>query len=297
VVQSHLNDLVLGVQTLVEELGITRCGGIEFKWGIRTYVMGIVNVTPDSFSGDGLSGSVLASLEQARRFVQDGADIIDVGGESTRPGSASIDADEELRRVIPVIEALAREISVPISIDTYRAEVAKRAVEAGAYMINDVWGLKKDPDMAEAVSSLNVPVIIAQNQRGSSYVDLIPDLISDLKSSIDMAVNTGIKRANIILDPGVGFGKTVEQNLEIVRRLAELKELKRPILLGTSRKSFIGYTLDLPVEQRLEGTAATVAIGIAHGADIIRVHDVKEMARVVRMSDAVVRPGVHKAEG
>ena len=296
-VQSHLNDLVLGVQILAEELGITRCGGIEFKWGIRTYVMGIVNVTPDSFSGDGLSGNVLASLEQAKRFVQDGADIIDVGGESTRPGSASIDADEELRRVIPVIEALTREISVPISVDTYRAEVAKRAVEAGAHMINDVWGLKKDPNMAEVASSLDVPVIITQNQRGSSYVDLIPDLIADLKSSIDMVLNTGVKMENIILDPGVGFGKTVEQNLEIVRRLADLKELKCPILLGTSRKSFIGYTLDLPVEQRLEGTAATVAIGIAHGADIIRVHDVKEMVRVARMSDAVVRPGFYKAEG
>ena len=279
-----------------EEPGLTRCGGTEFKWGTKTYVMGILNVTPDSFSGDGLDGSVTASLEQARCFVADGADIIDVGGESTRPGSAPIDADEELRRVIPVIEKLAKEISVPISIDTYRAEVAKKAVEAGAHMINDVWGLKKDHDMAEVSASCDVPVVITQNQRGSSYVDLIPDLIADLKQSIDMALKSGIKWENIILDPGIGFGKTVEQNLEIVRRLAELKTLKRPILLGTSRKSFIGYTLDLPVEQRLEGTAATVALSIANGADIIRVHDVTQMARVARMSDAVVRPGYYKAE-
>ena len=259
--------------------------------------MGIVNVTPDSFSGDGLSGSVAASLDQARRFVADGADIIDVGGESTRPGSAPIDADEELRRVIPVIEKLAKEISVPISIDTYRAEVAKRAVEAGAHMINDVWGLKNDPDIARVTVDLDVPVVITQNQRGSSYEDLIPDLIADLRQSIDMALTAGIKWENIILDPGVGFGKTVEQNLSIVRRLAELKALKRPILLGTSRKSFIGYVLDLPVEQRLEGTAATVALGIAGGADIIRVHDVTQMARVAKMSDAVVRPGYYRAEG
>jgi dihydropteroate synthase len=283
-------------KTLSEELGLTLCGGTEFEWGTRTYVMGIVNVTPDSFSGDGLSGSVSASLEQARRFIADGVDIIDVGGESTRPGSAPIDAGEELRRVIPVIEALAKEISIPVSIDTYRAEVAKRAVEAGAHMINDVWGLKKDPDMAKVAASCDVPVVITQNQRGSLYEDLIPDLIADLKQSIDMAVKAGIKWENIILDPGVGFGKTVNQNLEIVRRLAELKTLRRPILLGTSRKSFIGYALALPVEERLEGTAATVAIGIAGGADIIRVHDVKEMVRVAGMSDAVVRPGFYKAE-
>jgi len=259
--------------------------------------MGIVNVTPDSFSGDGLSGSVSASLDQARRFVADSANIIDIGGESTRPGSAPIDANEELRRVIPVIERLTKEIDVPVSIDTYRAEVAKRSVEAGAHMINDVWGLKKDPDMAKVAAGCDVPVVITQNQRGSSYVDLIPDLIADLQKSIDMALNAGIKWENIILDPGIGFGKMVEQNLEIVRRLADLKVLKRPILLGTSRKSFIGYALDLPVDERLEGTAATVAIGIANGADIIRVHDVKEMARVAKMSDAVVRPGYDRVEG
>jgi len=286
----------LGVCALSLELGVTRCGNTTFEWSARTYVMGIVNVTPDSFSGDGLDGSVVASLEQAKRFVEYGADIIDVGGESTRPGSDQITADEELRRVIPVIKKLTKEISVPISIDTYRAKVTEKAIAAGAHMINDVWGFKKDPDIAEVAAGYDIPVVITQNQRGFSYVDVIPDLIADLQKSIDMALGTGIKWENIILDPGVGFGKTVEQNLEIIRRLMELKALKRPILLGTSRKSFIGHTLDLPVEQRLEGTAATVAIGIANGANIIRVHDVKEMVRVVKMSDAVARPGFHKAE-
>ncbi|MFC1978713.1 dihydropteroate synthase [Chloroflexota bacterium] len=296
-VQSHLNGFGWRSKTLAGELGLTRFGSTEFKWGMKTYVMGIINVTPDSFSGDGLDGSVVASLDQARQFVTDGADIIDVGGESTRPGSAPIDVDEELRRVIPVIETLSKEIGVPISIDTYRAEVAKKAVDVGAHMINDVWGLKKDADMANVVATIDVPIVITQNQRGSLYEDFIPDLIADLQKSIDLALSAGIKWENIILDPGVGFGKTIGQNLEIVRRLTEIKALKRPILLGTSRKSFIGYTLALPVEQRLEGTAATVAIGIVNGADIVRVHDVKEMVRVVKMSDAVVRPGYYEAEG
>ena len=273
------------------DMGVTRCGSAEFEWGARTYVMGIVNVTPDSFSGDGLAGSVSEALVQARRFVDWGADILDVGGESTRPGSDPVDAGEEMRRVIPVIEALTSDLPVPVSVDTYRAEVAQKAIAAGAHMINDVWGLKKDPLMAEVAAQCGVPVVITQNQRGSSYRDLLPDLISDLKESIDMALKSGISFENIIIDPGIGFGKTAEQNLEIVRRLAELKVLKRPILLGTSRKSFIGYALNLPVDQRLEGTAATVAIGIANGADIVRVHDVKQMALVTRMSDAVVRPG------
>lgn len=277
-------------------LAVTRCGDTEFRWGQKTYVMGILNVTPDSFSGDGLSGSVAASLDQAKHFEQLGVDIIDVGGESTRPGSDPVDADEELRRVIPVIEALTKEISVPVSIDTYRARVAKEAVKVGAHMINDVWGLKKDPEMAAVAAACNVPVIITQNQRGFSYKDLIPDLIADLSTSVDMALDAGIRRENIILDPGVGFGKTAVQNLEIISRLAELKVLELPILLGTSRKSFIGYVLDLPAQQRVEGTAATVAIGIAGGADIVRVHDIAQMMRVVRMSDAVARPGYYKAE-
>jgi dihydropteroate synthase len=272
----------------VKPLGITRCGNMEFRWGQRTYVMGIVNVDPDSFSGDGLCDAD-AAVVQGKRFAAEGADIIDVGGESTRPGFKSISIDEELGRVMPVIERLARELSVPVSIDTYKSEVARRAVAAGARMINDVWELKRDPKLARVAAEAGVPLVISQNQRGSKFHDFFPELIASLKKSMQIALDAGVDWNNIIIDPGVGFGKTVEQNVEIVRRLAELKVLGRPILLGTSRKSFIGHVLDLPVDQRLEGTAATVAIGIANGADMVRVHDVAQMVRVVKMSDAIVR--------
>ena len=269
-------------------LGITSCGNMEFRWGQRTYVMGIVNVDPDSFSGDGLRDAD-AAVAQGKRFAAEGADIIDVGGESTRPGFEPVSADEEMRRVLPVIEILADELSVPVSIDTYKSEVARRAVAAGARMINDVWELKRDPKLAQVAAESGAPLIISQNQRDSKFHDFFPELIASLKRSIQVALDAGVTWNNIIIDPGVGFGKTVEQNVEIVCRLAELKALGRPILLGTSRKSFIGHVLDLPVDQRLEGTAATVAIGIAHGADIVRVHDVAQMVRVARMSDAIVR--------
>jgi len=268
--------------------GITRCGSMEFRWGERTYVMGIVNVDPESFSGDGLRDAN-AAVDQGKRFAAEGADIIDVGGESTRPGVESIPAEEELRRVLPVIERLASELAVPVSIDTYKSEVARRAVASGAYMINDVWELKRDPKIAQVAAEAGVPLVISQNQRGSRFHDFFPELIASLKRSIQMALDAGVDWNNIIIDPGVGFGKTVEQNVEIVRRLAELKTIGRPILLGTSRKSFIGHVLDLPVDQRLEGTAATVAIGICNGADIVRVHDVAQMVQVARMSDAIVR--------
>jgi dihydropteroate synthase len=261
---------------------------MEFRWGERTYVMGIVNVDPDSFSGDGLRDAETA-ISQARRFVAEGADIIDVGGESTRPNAGSISVDEELRRVIPVIERLAGELPVPLSIDTYKAEVARRAMAAGAGMVNDVWELKRDPGIARVAAEANVPLVISQNQRDSQFQDFFTELIAGLKKSIQVALDAGVERGNIIIDPGVGFGKTPEQNVEIVRRLAELKVLGCPILLGTSRKSFIGHVLDLPVDQRLEGTAATVAIGITNGADMVRVHDVAQMVRVVKMSDAIVR--------
>ncbi len=273
---------------LSKPLGVTRCGKMEFRWGERTYVMGIVNVDPDSFSGDGLRDAETA-IAQARRFVAEGADIIDVGGESTRPNAGSISVDEELRRVIPVIEGLAGELTVPLSIDTYKSEVARRAIAAGAGMVNDVWELKRDPKIARVAVEANVPLVISQNQRDSKFQDFFPELIASLKKSIQSALDAGVERDNIIIDPGVGFGKTPEQNVEIVRRLAELKVLGRPILLGTSRKSFIGHVLDLPVDQRLEGTAATVAIGIVNGADIVRVHDVAQMVYVARMSDAIVR--------
>ena len=269
-------------------LGITRCGNMEFRWGQRTYVMGIVNVDPDSFSGDGLCDAD-AAVVQGKRFAAEGADIIDVGGESTRPGFKSISIDEELGRVMPVIERLARELSVPVSIDTYKSEVARQAVAAGARMINDVWELKRDPKLARVAAEAGVPLVISQNQRESRFHDFLSELIASLKKSMQIALDAGVDWNNIIIDPGVGFGKTVEQNVEIVRRLAELKVLGRPILLGTSRKSFIGHVLDLPVDQRLEGTVATVAIGIANGADMVRVHDVAQMVRVVKMSDAIVR--------
>ena len=266
-----------------------RCGNAEFRWGERTYIMGVLNLTPDSFSGDGLSWDTEAALAQARRFTAQGADIIDIGGESTRPGGQTISADEEIKRVIPAIERLAGEVSVPISIDTYKASVARRAVAAGARMINDVWGLRQDAGLARVAAEAGLPLVLTSNQRDEPAADIISGVVSDLERAIRQAIAAGVPRECIIIDPGIGFGKSLKQNLEILRRLAELKQLGRPILLGTSRKSMIGLVLDLPVEERLLGTAATVAIGIANGADIIRVHDVKEMREVSRMSDAIVR--------
>ncbi len=269
-------------------LGVTRCGETTFQWGQRTYVMGVINVSPDSFSGDGLS-NVDAAVDQAKRFVAEGVDIIDVGGESTRPGSAPISVAEELRRVMPVLERLAVELTVPLSIDTYKFEVARQALDVGVRMINDIWGLKQEPRLAELAAERGVPIILMSNQRDRPRRNIVAAVLSDLKRSIDLALDAGVLWTNIIVDPGIGFGKTLEQNLELVRRLDEIKVLGRPILLGTSRKSMIGLVLDLPPEQRLEGTGASVAIGIAKGADMVRVHDVKEMVRVCRMSDAIVR--------
>jgi dihydropteroate synthase len=274
---------------MIADLGTTICGDREFRWGERTYIMGILNVTPDSFSGDGLGSDVEAAVAQAVRLVDEGADILDVGGESTRPDSASISADEELCRVIPVIEKLVGQVDVPVSIDTYKSGVARRALEAGASMINDVWGLRRDPALAALVAEWGVPLVISANQRETDYGDIVPAVLDSLRWGIDRAVEAGVARENIIVDPGIGFGKTLEGNLEVLRRLDELKQLNRPILLGTSRKSMIGMVLDLPADQRIEGTAATVALGIAGGADIVRVHDVMQMSRVVRMADAVVR--------
>ena len=280
------------MEQIKSALTTTRCGNTEFRWGERTYIMGICNLSHDSFSGDGLGSDVAAAVAQAKRFVAEGADIIDVGGESTRPGTAPeaiADIDDELRLVIPVIERLASEISVPLSIDTYKSGVASRAVQAGAVMINDVWGLRRDSKIAQVAAKTGVPVILMSNQRDAPCPDIIPELLSDLQRGISMAMKAGVPEQNIIIDPGIGFGKTLEQNLEIIRRLAELKYLAKPILLGSSRKSMIGLVLDLPPDQRLEGTAATIAIGIANGADIVRVHDVKQMSRVCQMSDAIIR--------
>ena len=269
-------------------------GKRRFRWGERTFVMGIVNVTPDSFSGDGLGRNVDAAVEQALRFQDEGADIVDVGGESTRPssvygGAAPVPEAVELERVIPVIEALASALEIPVSVDTYKASVAQRAVEAGAAMINDVWGFQRDADMARVAADAGVAVVLMHNQTHTRYADVAQDVVAALRRMADDAVALGVKRENIILDPGIGFGKTPEHNLEIMRRLGEFSVLDAPLLVGMSRKSTIGYVLDLPVEQRVEGTAATVALSIAGGADIVRVHDVAQMARVARMSDAIVR--------
>ena len=280
------------LHTLFER--ITDIGGKRFVWGERTYVMGVINVTPDSFSNDGVGNDVEAAVRLAARFQDDGADIIDVGGESTRPpgiygDSKPVSVDEELGRVLPMIEAITRETDLPVSIDTYKAAVAQAAIEAGASIINDIWALQKDPDMLKVAVGADVPVVLMHNQVGTEYDDLMPDMIGDLRERVNVALFGGVRPEHIIVDPGMGFGKTAEQNLEILRRLYEFQELGLPLLVGMSRKSTIGYVLGLPVEDRVEGTAATVALSIAGGADIVRVHDVKEMARVARMTDAVVR--------
>lgn len=293
-------------------------GNHTLTWGERTYVMGILNLTPDSFSGDGLLPSSPSSsptggrgagsegLDQARRFLAAGADILDIGGESTRPGSQPVDAEEELHRVLPTIRSIVAEFpDALISIDTYKAAVADEALKAGAHLVNDVWGLRADPNLAGVVARHAAAVVLMHNRSkpanvevrerlGNAYVaaeyqDLIEDVKRELLESVDIARAAGIPDERIILDPGIGFGKTVEQNLELINRLNEIRTLGFPVLLGPSRKSFIGYTLDLPPDQRAEGTAAAAAVGITRGADIVRVHDVEFMTRVARMTDAIVR--------
>lgn len=284
-------------------------GKHTFNWGSRTYVMGILNVTPDSFSGDGIitqGDAIQIAVRQAEEFLTNGADILDIGGESTRPGSQPVNADEEIARVIPVIEAITKQFpEALISIDTYKAKVAVAAFEAGAHILNDVWALRADAELASIAAAFRVPVILMHNRSnpasievreqlgnayiGSEYQNLIEDVKQELLASVDLAVKAGVEESRIILDPGIGFGKTREHNLELINRLNEIRSLGYPVLLGASRKSFIGFTLDLSADQRVEGTAATVAIGIARGADIVRVHDVKEMVRVAKMTDAIVR--------
>jgi dihydropteroate synthase len=268
-----------------------RIGAREFRWGSRTYVMGIVNVTPDSFSGDGVM-DLSAAVARARQMEADGADLIDVGAESTRPetwAGPGLSQAEELTRVIPVVEAVAAAVGVPVSIDTYKAAVADRALAAGAAVVNDVWALRRDPAMGQTVAKHAVPVILMHNKPDGIYDDVVLDIASWFGAAIRRAYDASIPDEHLILDPGIGFGKTREENLAIIHRLPELRELGYPMLIGPSRKSFIGKTLDLPVDERLEGTAAAVALGIAGGADIVRVHDVKEMVRVARMADAIVR--------
>jgi len=279
-----------------------------FPWGERTYIMGILNATPDSFSGDGVfnqAAAVETAVIQARQFVADGADIIDIGGESTRPGSQPVSAEEELARVLPIIQAVRQAVDVTISVDTYRAAVAEAALAAGADWVNDVWGLRMDAAMAPLVAKTGCPMVLMHNRSqpknvaqaerlggryvGVAYDDLILDVTRELQESIDLARAAGISDAQIILDPGLGFGKTVAQSMQLLNQLDRFKKLGFPILIGPSRKSFIGYTLDLPPDERLEGTAASVAVGIDRGADIVRVHDVRQIVRVARMTDRIVR--------
>ncbi len=268
---------------------VLKVGDKSFNLGDRTLLMGILNVTPDSFSDGGKFYDLNKALEQARLMVQEGIDILDVGGESTRPNSQPLSEQEEMERVIPVIERVLKELEVPVSVDTYKASVAEEALKLGAHMLNDVWGLKEDPGMASVAARYQVPICIMHNRKVHQYQDLMKDIIFDLRESLKLALEAGVKSENIILDPGIGFAKNMEENLEVMYYLEELVALGYPILLGTSRKSTIGKVLDLPPEERLEGTAATLTLGITRGVDIVRVHDIKYMKRVVDMTDAMVR--------
>ncbi len=280
-------------------LGATDIGGRRFDWGERTFVMGIINATPDSFSGDGLlaaqagadpDAAIGAALVQADRMVAEGADLLDVGGESTRPGHVTIDAAEEARRVVPIVAALrAARPDTPISIDTTKPSVASAALEAGASLINDVWGVSDDESLVRLAAERGVPIVLMHNREEARYADLMGELIDDLRRAIDRALRVGCAWESLIVDPGFGFGKTPEHNLTLLRELGRLRVLGRPILLGTSRKSTLGRVLDLPADERLEATLATTALGIAGGADIVRVHDVLANVRAARMTDAVVR--------
>ena len=279
----------------------------DFQWGKRTYIMGIVNVTPDSFSGDGVTDAD-AAVAQGLRFVQEGADILDIGGESTRPGSARIEPEQEIQRVLPVIEQLAKRVSVPLSVDTSRAVVAQRALDAGATWVNDVWALTRDAELGAVAAKHNAYVVLMHNRQAQAIVgnlgghygqveyehaDIVQAVASELVQRVADAERAGVARTKIIIDPGIGFGKGLEQNLELLRRLDEFKTHPAlrdvPLLIGTSRKSVVGLTLNLPVQERLEGTLATLAISIARGADIVRVHDVQAAVRCCRMTDALVR--------
>ena len=266
------------------------CGKYQLNLGTKTYIMGILNVTPDSFSDGGKFNELDAAVKHAKEMIDQGADIIDIGAESTRPGSLEVSADEELKRLLPIIERLVQEVDAPISVDTYKASVADKCLESGAHMINDVWGLQKDKDMAGVIAKHNVPVTIMHNQIGTEYEsDIMEEIFRFLRNSINIALEAGIKPENIILDPGIGFGKTPGQNMEVMDRLDELNYLGYPVLLGTSRKSMIGQILDLPADQRVEGTVATSVMGTIKGVDIVRVHDVVENYRALKVTDAIVR--------
>ncbi|UCZ53333.1 dihydropteroate synthase [Bacillus shivajii] len=262
--------------------------GFELDFSKKTYVMGILNVTPDSFSDGGRYHHSNKAVNHAISMVEDGVDIIDLGGESTRPGAKKVGEEEELARIIEPLTAVREKVNIPISIDTYKANVARHALEAGANIINDVWGTKADPEMADVAASFDVPIILMHNREEPNYNHLMDDLIRDIHECIENCLKAGVKDEKIILDPGIGFGKTYEHNVLVMRHLEEFTKLGYPVLLGTSRKSLIAKTLNLPVDERMEGTGATVCYGIDKGSDIVRVHDVKEMARMVKMMDVMI---------
>lgn len=264
-------------------------GGKEFDTENQTYIMGILNVTPDSFSDGGKYSRIDAALAHARQMAEDGADMIDVGGESTRPGHVQIPDEEEIERVVPVIEALKRELDIPVSIDTYKSRVARAALAAGADLVNDIWGLKYDPEMAAVIAESGAACCLMHNRDNTDYVRFIPEFLEDMRECIRLADKAGISRDKIILDPGVGFGKTYEMNLEIISRLEVMHELGFPILLGTSRKSVIGLTLNLPAEEREEGTLVTTVYGVQKGCVFVRVHDVRKNKRAVQMTQALMQ--------
>lgn len=273
---------------MLENYKVLTLNGIELDFEKETFVMGILNVTPDSFSDGGKFNSVEKAVAQAKKMVVDGAKIIDVGGESTRPGYTRISDEEEISRVVPVIQAILKEVPAIISIDTYKSNVARAAIEAGAHMINDIWGAKADPEMAKVAAELNVPIILMHNRKGDQYDNFFAEYMADMQESIDIVKAAGVRDEHIFLDPGIGFVKSLSESIETMQRLDELVALGYPVLLATSRKRMIGSILDLPVEDRVEGTAATCAFGVQKGCHMMRVHDVKEVARTVKMMDALV---------
>ena len=264
-------------------------GGKEFDTEHQTYIMGILNVTPDSFSDGGRYSRLYAALSHAEKMIKEGADIIDVGGESTRPGHVQITDEEETKRVVPIIEALKKEFDIPVSVDTYKSRVARAALTAGADLVNDIWGLKYDPDMAAVIAESGAACCLMHNRESVDYVRFIPEFLDDMRECVRLADEAGIARDRILLDPGVGFGKTYEMNLEIISRLDIMHELKLPILLGTSRKSVIGLTLDLPAQEREEGTLVTTVFGVQQGCAFVRVHDVEKNKRAVKMTRALMQ--------
>lgn len=268
-----------------------KCGPYTLDYGKKTIIMGILNVTPDSFSDGGKYNDVELAVERAKKMVENGADIIDIGGESTRPGYTVISEEEEIERVVPVIEAISKNVQVPISIDTYKAKVAQKAVEAGAHIINDIWGAKADTKMAAVAAEYNVPIVLMHNRHDRNYSFFIRDVLNDLYESISIVKQAGVKDEQIILDPGIGFAKDLNENILMMQHLDTLTALGYPVLLGTSKKSMIGQALELPVEERMEGTGATVCYGIQKGCQIIRIHDVKEMSRMAKMMDVLMGKG------